>query len=139
MDRVNIAPKRGPHCVQSPRRAFDLRARMSQRPAIAEQAANQLQAFAFPASCIDQTRFPFIANIPPKMTEGVMFTSSECCAIAEKKLSQAENDDRNRRRLVSAAESWLFLASRLNGNETASSIDTVIAKRRSTKRQKRNG
>jgi hypothetical protein len=70
------------------------------------------------------------------MTEGAMFTSSECCAIAEKKLSQAENDDRNRRRLVNAAKSWLFLASRLNGNETAFSIDTVIAKRRSMKRQK---
>jgi hypothetical protein len=68
-----------------------------------------------------------------------MFTSTECCAIAEKKLSQAENDDRNRGRLVNAAKSWFFLASRLNGNETASSIDTVIAKRRSTKRQKRNG
>ena len=70
-----------------------------------------------------------------------MFTSSECCAIAEKKLSQAENDDRNRRRLVNAAKSWFFLASTLNGNETALSIDidTVIAKRRSMKRQKRNG
>jgi hypothetical protein len=53
------------------------------------------------------------------MTEGAMFTSSECCAIAEKKLSQAENDDRNRRRLVNAAKSSLFLASGLNGNETA--------------------
>jgi len=68
-----------------------------------------------------------------------MFTSSECCAIAEKKLSQAENDDRNRRRLVNAAKSWFFLASTLNGNETALSIDTVIAKRRSMKRQRRNG
>ena len=68
-----------------------------------------------------------------------MFTSTECCAIAEKKLSQAENDDRNRGRLVNAAKSWFFLASRLNGNETALSIDRVIAKRRSMKREKRNG
>jgi hypothetical protein len=68
-----------------------------------------------------------------------MFTSSECCAIAEKKLAQAESDDRNRRRLVNAAKSWLFLASRLSGKETAFSIDTVIAKRRSMKRQKGNG
>jgi hypothetical protein len=68
-----------------------------------------------------------------------MFTSTECCAIAEKKLSQAENDDRNRGRLVNAAKSWFFLASRLNGNETELSIDRVIAKRRSMKREKRNG
>jgi hypothetical protein len=73
------------------------------------------------------------------MTEGAMFTSTECCAIAEKKLPQAENDDRNRGRLVNAAKSWFFLASRLNGNETELSIDRVIAKRRSMKREKRNG
>jgi hypothetical protein len=65
-----------------------------------------------------------------------MFTSSECCAIAEKKLAEAENDDRHRRRLINAAKSWLFLASRVSGKETAFSIDTAIAKRRSMKRQK---
>lgn len=57
-----------------------------------------------------------------------MFTSSECCAIAEKKLAEAENDDRHRRRLVNAEKSWLFLASRVSGKETAFSIDTGIAK-----------
>ena len=34
-----------------------------------------------------------------------MFTSSECCPIAEKTLVQAEHDDQHRRRLVCAAES----------------------------------
>jgi hypothetical protein len=70
------------------------------------------------------------------MTEGAMFTSSECSAIAERKLAQAENDDQGRRRLINAAESWFFLASRLSEKETAFSIATVIAKKRSFKRQK---
>ena len=56
-----------------------------------------------------------------------MFTSSECCAIAEKKLAEAENDDRHRRRLINAAKSWLFLASRLSGKEAEFSIETVIS------------
>jgi hypothetical protein len=61
------------------------------------------------------------------MTEGAMLTSSECCAIAEKKLAQAESDQRHRRRFLNAAKSWLFLASRLSGKEAEFSIETVIS------------
>ena len=46
-----------------------------------------------------------------------MFTSAECRAQAEAKLAQAEHDDRHRRRLITAAEAWLFLASQLSGAE----------------------
>jgi len=40
-------------------------------------------------------------------------TSAECRVQAEQKLAQAERDDRNRKRLITAAEAWLFLANRL--------------------------
>src|SRR5258707_12132796 len=36
-----------------------------------------------------------------------MLTSAECRAQAEQKLAQAERDDRNRKRLITAAEAWL--------------------------------
>jgi hypothetical protein len=39
-----------------------------------------------------------------------MFTSAECRAQAEQKLAQAEHDNRNHKRLIVAAEAWLFLA-----------------------------
>ena len=47
-----------------------------------------------------------------------MFTSAECRAIAEQKRTQAEHDNRHRRRLTTAAGAWLFLASKLD-EETA--------------------
>jgi hypothetical protein len=42
-----------------------------------------------------------------------MFTSAECRARAEAILAQAESDGRHRRRLITAAEGWLHLASQL--------------------------
>jgi len=42
-----------------------------------------------------------------------MYTSAECRAQAKEKLAQAQRDDRNRNRLITAAEAWLFLASQL--------------------------
>ena len=39
-----------------------------------------------------------------------MFTSAECRAKAEEKLAQAERDHQHSRRLIDAAEAWLFLA-----------------------------
>jgi hypothetical protein len=42
-----------------------------------------------------------------------MYTSAECRAQAEEKLAQAQWDGRNRNRLITAAEAWLFLASQL--------------------------
>ena len=46
-----------------------------------------------------------------------MFTSAECRAHAEQKLAQAEHDQRHRRRLITAAEAWLNLASLLRRAE----------------------
>ena len=48
---------------------------------------------------------------------GVMFTSAECHAMAEQKLAQAERDDHHRQRLITAAEGWLFLASKLKDSD----------------------
>ena len=46
-----------------------------------------------------------------------MFTSAECRAHAEQKIAQAEHDPRHRRRLITAAEAWLNLASLLRRAE----------------------
>jgi hypothetical protein len=46
-----------------------------------------------------------------------MFTSAECRAYAEQKLAQADHDQRHRRRLITAAEAWLKLASLLRRAE----------------------
>ena len=62
-----------------------------------------------------------------------MFTIAECRAQAEQKLAQAEHDDRNRKRLIAAAEAWLLLAGQLRRNEK------VIAKGRSKRRVNGNG
>lgn len=48
-----------------------------------------------------------------------MFTYAQCRAIAEQKLAQAEHDPENRRRLITAANGWLLLASRLTEGTTA--------------------
>ncbi len=42
---------------------------------------------------------------------GRMYSAAKCRAHAEEKLAQAEHDDRNRNRLITAAEGWLLLAS----------------------------
>jgi hypothetical protein len=47
-----------------------------------------------------------------------MFTSAECRAHAEQKLAQAEHDQEHRRRLITAAEAWLILASQLRRLES---------------------
>jgi hypothetical protein len=52
-----------------------------------------------------------------------MFTSAECRAMAEQKLAQAERDNRNHKRLIVAAEGWLFLASKMREVEAAFSPD----------------
>jgi hypothetical protein len=48
-----------------------------------------------------------------------MLTSAECRVQAEQKLAQAERDGRHRKRLITAAEAWLFLASQLRRVEAA--------------------
>jgi hypothetical protein len=60
-----------------------------------------------------------------------MYTSDECRAQAEEKLVQAQRDDRNRKRLITAAEAWLFLASQLRRADAVFENDEVVAKRRS--------
>ena len=62
-----------------------------------------------------------------------MFTIAECRAQAEHKLAQADHDDRNRKRLIAAAEAWLLLAGQLRRGEKA------IAKRLSKRRVNGNG
>jgi hypothetical protein len=52
-----------------------------------------------------------------------MFTSAECRAIAEEKLAQADRGEGNRKRLVTAAEAWFFLASKLPEVETVLSTE----------------
>jgi hypothetical protein len=53
-----------------------------------------------------------------------MFTSAQCVAIAGQKLAQAALDGRHRQRLLTAAQAWLFLASKL-GEEPAISIERI--------------
>ena len=40
----------------------------------------------------------------------MFYTSTECRAIAEEKLAEAGRDERHHRRLIAAAQGWLFLA-----------------------------
>jgi hypothetical protein len=51
-----------------------------------------------------------------------MLTAAECRALAEAKLTQAEHDNRRRRRLINAAKAWLFLASQLRRVEVATTL-----------------
>ena len=67
-----------------------------------------------------------------------MYTSAECRAQAEQKLAQARSDDRNRKRLITAAEAWLFLASQLRRVEAAFPNDETVTKRRSKDHMKAN-
>jgi hypothetical protein len=65
-----------------------------------------------------------------------MLTSAECRAQADQKLAQAGHDERHRKRLITAAEAWLFLASQLRRAEAALPHDEVGTKRRSKSRMK---
>jgi hypothetical protein len=55
-----------------------------------------------------------------------MYTSGECRAQAEEKLAQAQHDDRNCKRLIAAAEAWLFLASQLRRTERILTVGVFI-------------
>jgi len=46
-----------------------------------------------------------------------MITAAECRAKANEKITQATQDKRHRRKLLSAAEAWLFLAERLDESD----------------------
>jgi hypothetical protein len=63
-----------------------------------------------------------------------MYTSAEYRAQAEQKLAQARSDDRNRKRLITAAEAWLFLAGQLRRVEAAFEQDEVLIKKSSKRR-----
>jgi hypothetical protein len=49
--------------------------------------------------------------------ETQMNTAAECRAKALEKILQAEQDKSHRRKLLSAAEAWLFLAERLDESD----------------------
>jgi hypothetical protein len=69
-----------------------------------------------------------------------MFTSAECRAQAEQKLVLADHDGRNRKRLIAAAEAWLFLASQLRRHEALfENEEDEAPKKRRTTRVKANG
>jgi hypothetical protein len=65
-----------------------------------------------------------------------MLTSHECLAHAEQKLAQAGHDGPNRKRLVTAAEGWLFLASQMRRLEASFEIAETAPKGRPTTRVK---
>jgi hypothetical protein len=65
-----------------------------------------------------------------------MLTSAECRAQADQKLAKAEHDERHRKRLITAAEAWLFLACQLRRAEAAFPHNEVGTKRRSKSRMK---
>ena len=65
-----------------------------------------------------------------------MLTSAECRAQADQKLAKAEHDERHRKRLITAAEAWLFLGSQLRRGEAAFPHDEVGTKKRSKSRMK---
>jgi hypothetical protein len=67
---------------------------------------------------------------------GAMFTSVECQSQAEEKLAQAELDERNRRRLITAAQAWIYLARQMRRVEASSTNGEVVTKRRSKSRMK---
>jgi hypothetical protein len=52
-----------------------------------------------------------------------MYTSGECRAQVEQKLAQAQRNDRKRKRLIVAAEAWLFLARQLRRTERTLAVD----------------
>src|SRR5882724_12165207 len=54
-----------------------------------------------------------------------MTTAAECRAKAKEKITQATQDKRHRRKLLSAAEAWLFLAERLDESDHVSAASEV--------------
>ena len=60
----------------------------------------------------------------------LMYTSGECRAQVEQKLAQAQRNDRKRKRLIVAAEAWLFLASQLRRTERTLTVDESDTSRR---------
>ena len=63
-----------------------------------------------------------------------MFSSAECQAHAEEKLLEANNDPRHRRRLLTAAEAWLYLAAQIRSAEPPLTTGEIVAKVRSKRR-----
>ena len=55
----------------------------------------------------------------------MFLTSAECRTLAEEKLAEADRDKRHRRRLITAAEGWLVLASRLRRLERSLEYEAV--------------
>jgi hypothetical protein len=53
----------------------------------------------------------------------MFLTSAECRTLAEEKLAEADRDNRHRKRLITAAEGWLFLASKLRRLEKSLGYD----------------
>jgi hypothetical protein len=67
-----------------------------------------------------------------------MFTSAECQAHADEKLAQAAHGGQHRKRLITAAEAWLFLAGQIRQSEAALALangEVVTTKHRSKKRR----
>jgi hypothetical protein len=55
----------------------------------------------------------------------MFLTYAECRTYAEEKLAEADRDKRHRKRLITAAEGWLFLASQLRRLEKTLGYDEV--------------
>jgi len=55
----------------------------------------------------------------------MFLTSAECRTLAEEKLAEADRDQRHRKRLITAAEGWLFLSSQLRRLEKTPGYDEV--------------
>jgi hypothetical protein len=66
-----------------------------------------------------------------------MLTSAECRANAEAKLAEAERDERHRRRLITAAEAWLFLAGEMKRAEAMFAEHEFDADRRLRRNSRR--
>jgi hypothetical protein len=78
-----------------------------------------LDPWAHHVFCFDQTHVLIIRYRSQGTGVVAMFTSAECRAHAEEKLAQAEREPRNRKRLTTAAEGWLFLAGQMTRLENA--------------------
>ena len=65
----------------------------------------------------DHVRFASSPKVLATKPGALMFTAAECRAKALEKIVQAKQDKRHRRKLISAAEAWLFLAERLDQSD----------------------
>jgi hypothetical protein len=75
-----------------------------------EQLQNRRHVFYFEQTRLQAIRYE---SVLARIGGTPMFTSAECRAKAEEKLAQAERDHRHSRRLIDAAEAWLFLADQI--------------------------